>query len=140
VTSPPLEWLWFSVNGDPRPQGSKRGFVTKTGRVAMVDMSKGLKEWRNEIALHAVVAAKNFGWELTTEPIDILLRFVMREPQKPKYPYPATRPDVDKLIRAAFDGITDSKRIWKDDSQAVHVRAVKTYGKPGMSVLLWKTR
>jgi len=129
--------MWFHVPGDPRPQGSKRGFVTKTGRVAMVDMSAGLRQWRDMVALKAKEAAKTYNWQISEQPVHVVLKFTLKKPKRPKYVFP-TRPDVDKMIRAAFDGFTDSKAIWIDDAHAVDVHAVKAFGEPGMSVLLWK--
>jgi Holliday junction resolvase RusA-like endonuclease len=44
--------------------------------------------------------------------------------------HPATRPDVDKLIRAVLDALTMSGAI-KDDGRVVTLAAVKTYGAAG---------
>lgn len=130
--------MWFTVTGDPRPQGSKRGFVTKTGRVAMVDMSAGLKQWRTQIADEARSAARIFNWVVTDDPMNVSLRFTVKKPQRPKYQFPS-RPDLDKMVRAAFDGITDSGAVWVDDAHAVTLTAAKTFGEPGLSVLVWKS-
>jgi Holliday junction resolvase RusA-like endonuclease len=103
----------------------------------MVDMSAGLRQWRDVIAWHARQAASTYQWQVTDSPVNVSLRFTIIKPKKPKYSFPP-RPDVDKLVRAAFDGFTDSKAIWVDDAHAVTVNAQKAYGEPGMTVLLWK--
>lgn len=52
--------------------------------------------------------------------------------------YPSTAPDLDKLIRAVFDSITDAGTVWSDDSQVVRVVASKIYAdgdsSPGVTV------
>jgi crossover junction endodeoxyribonuclease RusA len=40
--------------------------------------------------------------------------------------YPASKPDLDKLIRAVLDGLTDGG-AWKDDGQVVALAARKMY-------------
>jgi Holliday junction resolvase RusA-like endonuclease len=48
-------------------------------------------------------------------------------------PWRASRPDLDKLTRAAFDSLQESGAI-RDDAQVVGLRAVKVYGTPGMAL------
>jgi crossover junction endodeoxyribonuclease RusA len=46
---------------------------------------------------------------------------------KPSAPfYPAVMPDIDKLLRAVLDGLTDAQ-VWHDDGQVVLVHASKRY-------------
>ena len=40
--------------------------------------------------------------------------------------FPSTQPDVDELARVVLDGLTDAG-LWRDDEQAVGLRAVKRY-------------
>ena len=132
------------VPGEPKPQGSKRGFVTKTGRVAMVEMAgTPLKRWRESITwVMRGEAAKN-GWEVTDAPVSVKLIFEVKQPKKPKTHVPVTRPDIDKLARAVLDAITDTGLIWRDDSQVVRLSAEKKYaraGKQGVTIMLWKTQ
>ena len=132
------------VAGEAKPQGSKRGFVTKTGRVAMVEMAGNpLKQWRTAISWKMKGEAAKAGWEKTDAPVSVKLIFQMRRPKKPKYPDPVTRPDLDKLSRAVLDALTDTGVIWQDDSQVVRLLAEKHYARPGeegVTILLWKTR
>lgn len=132
------------VPGDAKPQGSKRGFVTKTGRVAMVEMAgTPLKNWRESITWVMRGEAARIGWEATDAPISVKLIFELKQPKKPKAMYPSTRPDVDKLARAVLDAITDAGFIWQDDSQVVRLSAEKKYarpGKQGVTIVLWKTQ
>jgi len=131
--------LEFTVPGEAKPQGSKRGFVTKTGKVAMVEMAgRPLKQWREMITFLARNERINQQWEpFQKGPMAVELVFGMRRPLKPKDTTPTTRPDVDKLVRAVLDALTDA-HIWQDDSQVVSLRAEKTYTEPGVSVKVWK--
>jgi Holliday junction resolvase RusA-like endonuclease len=132
--------LEFTVHGDPKPQGSKRGFVTKTGKVAMVEMAGvALKSWREAIAWTARGEAAKQNWEVTDQPITMEVIFYMKKPQKPKFVLPAVRPDIDKLLRALLDGLTQAKTVYVDDSQVCILQASKTYGEPRVEIKLWKT-
>jgi Holliday junction resolvase RusA-like endonuclease len=37
------------------------------------------------------------------------------------------KPDLDNLIKAVTDAITDTQKVWLDDSQIYQITAVKTY-------------
>ena len=130
--------LTFTVDGDPKPQGSKRGFVTKTGRVAMVEQAgKPLKDWRENIAYTARAARIASHWEPYADgAVKVEIVFRMKRPLKPKFPVPAVRPDLDKLVRSVFDACTTA-HIWTDDSQVTHLIARKEYGEPGITVTVW---
>ena len=131
--------LSFTVEGEAKPQGSKRGFVTKTGKVAMVEMAgTALKSWRETIAVTARSEAAKQNWELTTEPVTVEAVFYMKKPQKPKFVLPGVRPDIDKLIRALLDGLTQAKTVYLDDSQVCRLQASKVYGEPRVEIKIWK--
>jgi Holliday junction resolvase RusA-like endonuclease len=74
-----------------------------------------------------------------TGPIGIRIIFTLDRPKnhfgtgknaslvKPSSPdFPATMPDIDKLMRAILDGLTDA-RVWDDDGQVVWVQATKVW-------------
>ena len=85
------------VKGTAKPQGSKRGFVTKTGRVAMVEMAGSpLKDWRQAVTWVIRGEAAKQKWELSQGPVNVKIEFYLRRPKKPRYAEPAVRPDVDK--------------------------------------------
>jgi len=129
----------FTVVGKPTPQGSKRGFVTKHGKVAMVEQAGvALKNWRNAITATAIQQRIKQNWDGYADgPVGVILVFGMKKPLKPKYSTPAVRPDIDKLTRAVLDALTDS-HIWKDDSQVIDLKVEKTYGEPGVEITIWK--
>jgi Holliday junction resolvase RusA-like endonuclease len=37
------------------------------------------------------------------------------------------KPDLDNLIKAVTDAITDTQRVWLDDSQICQISATKSY-------------
>jgi Holliday junction resolvase RusA-like endonuclease len=124
-----LGTIEFDVHGAPVQQGSKRWVGNR-----MIEMSAAtLKPWRQAIASAAHVAARRDHWTLTDGPlrVDVIFR-LHRPPSIPKKRrLPAVKPDLDKLIRALLDGITDSNSVWTDDARVVDIHAVKRYALPG---------
>lgn len=143
--------LSFRVYGDPKPGGSKRGFIITrkaTGKqgVAMVDMSKN-KGWKAAVK---AAALESLGGRraLLEGPLRLSVTFFLRRPKKhfgtgrnasalkPDAP-PAwhTQPaDATKLLRSTEDALTGI--AWVDDSQIAdqHVRKLwsgGTHGQPG---------
>lgn len=126
VTDVPLALTAF-VAGRPAPQGSKRGIATKHGKVAMIESSKNVKPWREDIR-HALLDERGQARARYDGPVRVHLEFVMPRPKsmpktKPTPPH-TKKPDVDKLIRAVLDA-TGSAGVWTDDSQVVSVEATK---------------
>jgi crossover junction endodeoxyribonuclease RusA len=115
----------FVVPGAPTPQGSTRAFLVK-GKPIITNKSPGLVEYRSRVAL----AAQNCEQEPIEGPVDVSLRFYLARPKSrpKKFILPDRRPDLDKLVRAVFDGLTDV--CFADDAQVVRLSAVKLYGKP----------
>ena len=60
------------------------------------------------------------------EPVKVSITFFITKPAKPKWPYPATTPDLDKLVRGVFDSITQS-RLWVDDCLVVELLAKEVW-------------
>jgi Holliday junction resolvase RusA-like endonuclease len=137
VTGPITERLTFFVPGRPVPQGSKTAFVNKsTGRPVVVDKDVRLPRWRMTITSHALEVYHGPALE---GPVGIKVDFALKRPTnhfgtgrnadtiKPSSPrYPAVMPDLDKLLRAVFDGLTDAQ-VWRDDSQVVWCQVAKHY-------------
>lgn len=117
----------FTVYGKPKPQGSKR----HVGNGIMVESSKGLKPWRQEIAGEAIVAVTQAQQALPMftghVPVEVTLRFYFTSPKK-KRAGMTTAPDVDKLARSVFDSLKGI--LIHDDSQVIELHARKMYGGP----------
>ena len=132
--------LELTVMGEAKPQGSKRGFVTKTGKVALVEMAgNALKLWREAIAMTAQSETKKQNWEITDQPVSMEVIFYMKKPQKPNFVLPGVRPDIDKLLRALLDGLTQAKTVYLVDSQLCFLDVRKLYGEPRVEIKVWKT-
>ncbi len=136
------------VPGKAVPQGSKTAFISKsTGRPIVVDKDVRLPQWRSTVTSHALGRLKAYDHVDTIRPFDVpmlgpvavSITFVMERPRshygtgknaekiKASSPrFPATMPDIDKLIRAILDGLTDAQ-VWRDDGQVVWLQAAKRY-------------
>lgn len=125
------------VAGRPAPQGSKR----HVGRGVMIESSKAVKPWREDIRQAMLIATADVcpGRPPGTfvhygmGPVVAKLVFVLPRPtatSKRRTPAATKRPDLDKLVRAVFDAI-GSAGVWADDSQVVTVHAHKRLAEPG---------
>ncbi len=115
----------FFVAGVPVPQGSKTAFVVGK-RAVLTDANKDkLKPWRAEVT--RVAGEAWAGRESLAGAVSVEVRFVFERPKTVKRDTPHVKPDIDKLLRALFDGVTDAK-VWLDDAQVVSVIATKVYG------------
>ena len=135
--------LTFALHGLPISQGSKsfKG-ISRSGRAIMVESSKALKPWRNQIqaAIRLAVSMRtgaspplDGGFPLLG-PLAVELVFTMRKPvgaPKTRRTWPVVYPDIDKLCRAVLDEgkrtDTDKPGLWHDDSQVVDLHAWKVY-------------
>lgn len=129
----------FYVRGAPIPQGSVTAHATrrKDGSVfAAVHYASGTKlhAWRRAIA---VAARAEWGEDMTYNPVRLHLIYYMKRPLshyetvemvlRKGYDRVAheTQPDLDKLVRATMDALTDC--VYSDDKQVMELRAFKLY-------------
>jgi len=104
------------------------------GRIVQVN-SKKHKAWRNAIVQEAIETLPA-DWEPIDEPCELIVNFYMPRPKTVTRSVPSVAPDLDKLIRAVGDGLTDSG-IVTDDSRIVRISARKLYAQgiePGASI------
>jgi Holliday junction resolvase RusA-like endonuclease len=121
----------LSVVGDPASQGSH---AIMQGRIVQVN-SKKHKAWRNAITQTAL-ATLPADWEPIDEPCELIVIFFMPKPASVKRSLPTVSPDLDKLIRAVGDSLTDSGVV-TDDSRIVRISARKVYAQgiePGATI------
>ena len=111
----------FWIDGEPAPQGSKNGFV-KNGRVVLVESSKKVKPWREAVArtTQAQVPCP------LQNAVDVALVFHLPRPKTVTRKWPAVKPDLDKLVRSTFDGLTTGG-LYTDDALVIALSASKQY-------------
>jgi crossover junction endodeoxyribonuclease RusA len=109
------------------PKGTSRPVLTSTS-------GEGLKNWEQAIRTEALTARMIAGWPVLDEPVEVYLHFLLPRPKsKPKRVWaPTTKPDLDKLVRAALDALTNV--VWRDDSIVIQIFATKSYAEdtPGV--------
>jgi Holliday junction resolvase RusA-like endonuclease len=115
----------YWIDGEPAPQGSKTGFI-KNGRVVMVESSKKVKPWREAVAAQTSGQLENLYDFPLTKPVEIALVFHLPKPKTVTRKWPAVKPDLDKLIRSTFDGLTTGG-LYTDDALVIAVSASKQY-------------
>ena len=121
----------FFVAGIPKPKGSIRAFArVRGGPPILTSTTKGLKAWQNTIAWEARRKEA-----VTLEgPVYVSLVFVLPFPKgaskrdRSEGFHHATRPDLDKLVRAVLDALTGI--CWVDDGQVSVIAASKERGDP----------
>jgi Holliday junction resolvase RusA-like endonuclease len=115
----------YWIDGEPAPQGSKTGFI-KNGRVVMVEASKKVKPWREAVAAQTIIQLENLYDFPLAKPVEIALVFYLPKPKTVIRNWPAVKPDLDKLIRSTFDGLTTGG-LYTDDALVIAVSASKKY-------------
>ena len=119
----------ISVAGIPAPQGSKK----HVGHGIMIEQSRAVGPWREAVRGETQRALMDGAWLAGThQPVAVTITFYLARPKSaPKRVlYPATRPDLDKLIRSVLDGL-QSGGAFHDDSQVVRLAARKVFCAPG---------
>jgi len=123
------------VPGTPVPQGSVNVY---RGRV--VGVTPKLKAWR--LKIRAATLARHSG-EPWDGPIMVNLVFQLAPPKRPRWPLPAVKPDLDKLVRAVLDSLSTTKHlrgVIRDDARVVSFTATKTYhGTPGVMITITRS-
>ena len=141
--------ITIRVAGVPAPQGSKR----HVGGGRMVESSRAVGPWREAVRAETqhtlTTGVPLYQWPMTQQnPVQVTVKFTLPRPQghygtgrhattiRPSAPrWPHRKPDLDKLIRAVLDGITQGGAI-ADDAQVVRIAAQKTYGTPGAVITI----
>lgn len=131
------------IAGIPQQQGSKRIVRTGDGRHRPVEDNKKLAPWRRDAI--ATIGDAMSGQAPFLGAVEVIADFRFQRPAghygsgrnatmlKPGAPrFRTSEPDLDKLLRALFDAITQAG-AWRDDKLAVKVHGMKTYAdRPGV--------
>lgn len=129
-----------NVTGEPVPQGSKRigrAGGRSSGRPILIDDNAAeLEPWRGAVAWKASAA-----WRRRPpldEPLAVVVSFTLpRPPSVRSRVWPYVKPDLDKLVRAVFDGMTEGG-VWRDDSRVCRLTTEKSYGEPGCTIAVYR--
>ncbi len=116
--------ITFRVNGTPAPQGSK----TRT-RFGMRESSKRVKPWRDLVTQAAAITADQESLlGPLTPPYRLDVWFYIPKPRTTRAAHPVapTVGDLDKLIRACGDAITQAGLI-EDDRHIIRIVAEKAW-------------
>jgi len=111
--------LEIVVYGNPAPQGSKKFVGMANGHGMMIESSKKVKPWRQDVKAAALTARA--GEPPIDGPIIASMVFTMPKPlsaPKRKRTYPDKKPDLSKLVRSTEDALTDAG-IWRDDARVI---------------------
>jgi crossover junction endodeoxyribonuclease RusA len=120
----------LTVYGSPAPQGSKKfvGIAKSTGRGILVESSKKVKPWRQDVKAAARVIAEGH------QPLDgnIIARMVFTVPKPASAPkrrrtWPNKKPDVSKLCRSTEDALVDAGLILDDSRIVGYSRLAKVF-------------
>lgn len=110
------------VYGNPAPQGSKSFKGVHGGRGVLVESSKKVKPWREDVKAAALAFIDpQRPWEPLDGPLVARMVFTMRKPAsapKTRVTWPDRIPDLSKLVRSTEDALVDSGLI-KDDARIV---------------------
>jgi Holliday junction resolvase RusA-like endonuclease len=155
--------IQFTVIGKPVTKGSTTSFAAKRKDGSLVTRENGNpvvvtrnasgargRTWENAVASCALEARELAGGRIARgEPVGVEVIFYQprnaghygtgRNACKLKDsapPFPAVRPDVDKLLRSTLDALTSV--LYADDGQVVTVRAEKRFGDPARAeIKVW---
>ena len=141
--SDPQPLVSVTVPGLPQPQGSAKAY-RRGQRVIVTSDNPRLAAWRDRLA-YGIVASRQAAAALHGHPVvrhdgpvrmSLVFRLV-RPKSAAKRAWPTTRPDLDKLVRAVGDAMTDAG-VWRDDSQLVALEATKVYREaPAVDITAW---
>jgi Holliday junction resolvase RusA-like endonuclease len=117
--------LMFIVQGEAIPQGSKT-IAQGGGKVWLRDANPKLKAWRASVAQQVAMQLPDGIGFPKHEPVRAVILIYLNKPKSVTRSMPTVQPDVDKLCRAIFDGLTEAN-AWSDDSQCIEVKIAKHY-------------
>lgn len=146
------------VPGEPIPQGSVTPMRNRKTGAMFVKYAPAVVNWRSVVTGAAIEAQAE--WMHThpeiefpiTGAVGVRLTFLLPRPKTqfgsgknasrilPSAPQrPDRMPDLDKLVRAILDALTDA-RVWNDDGQVVTAVCHKVYAgegqRPGVEITL----
>jgi Holliday junction resolvase RusA-like endonuclease len=138
----------FFVPGIPQPGGSKRAFVPKGWKRAIItDANAKAKPWQQTVK---VFARDSYAGVPSRNPLSVEATFMVQRPRghfgtgrnagklKASAPtHPTGKPDATKLWRSTEDALTGI--LWADDAQIVRQSIGKAYSdRPGVQIAVYE--
>lgn len=112
----------FTAHGTPGPKGSRN--VGKHGQ--SYDQSRVGKQWQSDVALQARSALIRYGVKgPLPKPYHVEVVFAFPWPRQATHQWPS-KADIDKLVRATLDGLTQGGVI-EDDRHVISLVSVKRF-------------
>lgn len=116
------------VHGDPAPQGSKKFVGMRGGHGILVESSKRVKPWRQDV----VAAAKEVMEGISAIDGALAVRMVFTLPKPSSAPrrrrtWPNKKPDVSKLARSTEDALVTAGCITDDARIVQYERLAKVF-------------
>jgi Holliday junction resolvase RusA-like endonuclease len=118
---------YLLIAGHPAPKGSRTHFRNGGSK----ESSDRCKPWVEAVA-YSARANRPTGRPLDP-PYEVELVFSMPKGQRPKYGWPTKDGDLDKLVRACLDGLTQGGLI-VDDRHVTRIVTEKCFGHPGVAL------
>lgn len=129
--------MTITVYGTPAPQGSKK-FVgtTKQGRGILVESSKKVRPWRQDVKEAAIKAMGGPGRGIQG-PVVAIMVFTVQKPKtapKTRRTWPDRKPDLSKLVRSTEDALIEAGAI-EDDARIISCSSSKVFPREGENAL-----
>jgi Holliday junction resolvase RusA-like endonuclease len=118
----------FDVRGSPAPQGSKKFVGMAGGHARLVEMSKAVRPWRQDVKLAAETASN--GQNPIDGPLSVEMIFTMAKPVSApirRRTWPMRTPDLSKLARSTEDAMVDAGLITDDARIVEYARLAKVF-------------
>src|ERR1017187_9454809 len=120
--------MTITVYGSPAPQGSKSFKGMAGSHAILIESSKAVKPWRQDVKAAAIEAMGGAG-KGGAGTGRVRMTFTMPKPKsapKTRKTWPCHYPDIDKLCRSTLDALVQSGAI-EDDGCVVWLLATKVF-------------
>ena len=128
--------MTITVFGTPAPQGSKSFKGMAGGHAILVESSKAVRPWRQDVKAAAIEVMGGAG-KGVAGPVRVRMVFTLPKPKsapKRRVTWPSRKPDIDKLCRSTLDALVQAGAI-EDDARVVCMRASKVFPSEGLKAL-----
>lgn len=100
---------------------AKKYFNQKTQKMQSWTPAK-TRNFENDVRDYALKFKPDQPLEI---PLKVSVFFYIQKPKKPKFKYPATRPDLDNYLKSVLDGLNGI--MFKDDNCVCEILTAKVY-------------